>query len=79
MFVSTPYNIRILAKLYMNTGHNGVVSFLKNHATFYEISPQFLYQMEKQKTIPKVTNIVDQNVISLGLEKINFHLLYVRS
>ena len=53
MFVSTPYNIRILAKLYMNTGHNGVVSFLKKHATFYEISPQFLYQMEKQKPLPK--------------------------
>ena len=32
---------------------NGVVSFLKKHATFYEISPQFLYQMEKQKPFPK--------------------------
>jgi len=37
----------------MNTGHIGVISFLKKHATFYEISPQFLYQMETQKPFQK--------------------------
>ena len=53
----------------MNTGHNWVVSFLKNHATFYKIFSSIFILNGKAKTIRKVTNIVDQNVISLGLEK----------